>query len=37
MHNISSTLKSDIPTVSLDFEDFAFGKSWAQILDSTQP
>ena len=31
---ISST-KSEIPMVSLDFEDLAFGKSWAQKLDNT--
>ena len=31
------TLTPDIRTVSLDFEDCAFGNSWIQIFDSAQP
>jgi len=28
---------SRIRSVSLDFEDFAYGTSWTQIFDNTQP
>ena len=31
---LTISLKPDIETVSLDFEDFAFGTSWTQIFNS---